>query len=787
MNVLWKVCLCMCVGAASLAQEDLVLDGRVEDSTNAAIASATVSIRSADGAHRATVETDTVGGFRFSGLSAGSYIITADAMGFTDSELAIVLPVSKPMVVQLELATFVQEVTVRAAMPELALEIEVEGRRLEDQVAQDVGEFIREQPSNYSVRRGAINMDPTVRGLQESEVAMFVDGTRTFAAGPARMDSDISHVSPHAVQSVRIVKGPYALSWGSGAMSAVQLETIKPNFRRDGFHVGGRAGYNFVGNGYTSDGYVTAWGSNDKFRFTTFHNTRIGNDYEDGVGETVQADYESYDTRWNLGFALNPETTLEYAGGYQGQRDIDYPGRILDATFFKTQSHAVDLDWDRGAGGQFYAQFFVNNKDHLMNNDGKPTAIDMPGRVPPFGLDIALPASSDTIGGRAFYSRGAGEITWKAGFDFYNLEQNATRTLSRRSNGFVIFDDIVWPEAKINDIGGYGQVIYAQGKTQVGGTVRVDGVDASAGDVSQFFLDNTEGDLDQTETNFSAAVNLSRQLSNRWMLSLGLGRAVRTANALERYSDRFPSVKFQNAAEFLGNPALAPEGSLEWNVGTTVVASGTIFGFDFFGRNIDDYITVILDPDIPKRLPLSPDVLYRYINGEAQFYGYEAYGSSGIGPNFDVRGSLSYVWAEDKTFDEPAFGIPPLKFIIAGKVKTEDGRRWVELELTANAKQDRVATTRFEMPTSAWQRFDLRAGVDIVGGLGVRLGVLNLANETYATHLNAANPFTRMRIHEPGRAFYAGMEYVSSAKKKIATRRDRTGKAMLVKSISRRR
>ena len=30
---------------------------------------------------------------------------------------------------------------------------------------------------------------------------------------------------------------------------------------------------------------------------------------------------------------------------------------------------------------------------------------------------------------------------------------------------------------------------------------------------------------------------------------------------------------------------------------------------------------------------------------------------------------------------------------------------------------------------------------------------------TYATHLNAANPFTRTRIHEPGRAFYAGVEY----------------------------
>jgi iron complex outermembrane receptor protein len=175
------------------------------------------------------------------------------------------------------------------------------------------------------------------------------------------------------------------------------------------------------------------------------------------------------------------------------------------------------------------------------------------------------------------------------------------------------------------------------------------------------------------------------------------------------------------------------------------------------GRSIDDYITVVPDPDVPKRLPLSPNVVYRYINGEAQFYGYEAYGNSPIGSNFELRGSLSYVWARDETFDEPAFGIPPLKFIVAGKVKSEDGRYWAELELTTNSAQERVAAARFESPTPAWERLDLRSGFALVGNLGVRVGLLNLTNEQYATHLNAANPFTRARIAEPGRSFYVGV------------------------------
>ena len=255
-------------------------------------------------------------------------------------------------------------------------------------------------------------------------------------------------------------------------------------------------------------------------------------------------------------------------------------------------------------------------------------------------------------------------------------------------------------------------------------------------------------------------MNGTYPLGDRVVLSAGIGRAVRTANTLERYSDRFPAVKFQNAAEFMGNPALRPETSLEWNLGTSFHApSGGSLGVDVFGRTIDDYITVELAPDIPKRLPLSPDTVYRYVNGEARFYGYELFGASPVGRNFDLRGSLSYVWAEDVTFDEPAFGIPPLKFIIAGRVKTADDRYWGELEITAASEQDRVAAARLERPTDGWQRLDLRAGFALTEGLGVRVGLHNLTNAQYATHLNALNPFTRMRIAEPGRNIYVGVEY----------------------------
>jgi len=754
-SIVFTLLICLSLTAPVAAQPDpLVI--RVVDASGLAIAGSTVTVRSDVAADRLSAVTDDGGEARID-LGAGTHTLTAVAPGFSRKDVSVTLPTDASVTVTLAIAGLVQEVTVRASMPELALSQEIEGTRIEERVSQDSGEFLRSQPEMFSARRGPINMDPTLRGLQETEVGMFVDGTRTFSAGPARMDSELSHVSPHAVQSVRVVKGPYALTWGAGAMSAIQLETIRPEFGQSSFDFSGRAGYNFGANGKTSDGYVTTWGSDDKIRFMASHNTRVGNDYEDGEGNEVAASYKSYDTRWDFGVLASENATIEYSGGYQEQRDIDFPGRILDATFFKTQSHTVELDWNRTDSSQIYVQFFANLKEHRMNNDEKPTAMAMPGRKPPFGLDIDLPATSDTVGARAFMAGGSGDLSWKGGFDFYDLNQNAERTVSRRSNGMTLFHDIVWPDATIRDLGGYGQLIYSRGRGQIGGTVRVDGVDASAGEVSTFFSENTTGDLDQTETNVSAAVNATFRASNRVVLSAGLGRVVRTAGTLERYSDRFPAVKFQNAAEFMGNPELAPEQSLEWNVGASIVSGRSQFGLDAFGRNMNDYITVMLDPDLPKRLPLSPDTVYRYVNGQAQFYGYEAFGSTSVGSNFDLRGSLSYVWAQDETFDEPAFGIAPLKFIVTGRVKTGDERYWGELELTTAAEQNRVAAARLEKPTDGWARLDLRAGFSLGHGIGIRAGFLNVTNAQYATHLNALNPFTRTRVAEPGRSIYVGV------------------------------
>ena len=149
--------------------------------------------------------------------------------------------------------------------------------------------------------------------------------------------------------------------------------------------VNGRGGFNYGENGVFRDGFGTVWAGNDKIRANLSNNLRLGNDYRAGDDSIVRGNFESNDTRASFGFKPTKELLLEYKFGFQQQEDIDYEGRLLDATYFITRSHNLKVDYTplEGKITQVFGQFYVNNKSHLMNNNDKPTAQPMAGRIPP--------------------------------------------------------------------------------------------------------------------------------------------------------------------------------------------------------------------------------------------------------------------------------------------------------------------------------------------------------------------------------------------------------------------
>ena len=344
-----------------------------------------------------------------------------------------------------------------------------------------------------------------------------------------------------------------------------------------------------------------------------------------------------------------------------------------------------------GLVSEVAAQVYLNDKRHLMNNDNKPTAMANPHRTPPFAIDIDLPTSAETIGGRFHTTLTAGPLRYKLGLDTYRLLQSATQTIRDRDTGQIHHNlHPVWPDAEMTNFGGYAQIVYDAPRSTLGGTIRVDREQARVGGVTRFFADNavpayelhevhdhfhlqapaggghgmagydaahdaghhsaapatllSADHFGQNNVNVSAAANASVRITDTWQVNLGVGRAVRNPSVLERYADRFPAVKFQTAAEFVGNPLLVPEKSFEANAGTVLRVAEATIEADVFWRQIDDYITVAFDPSLSRRLPLSPAQVYRYVQADAaRFAGIDLRAESAAGPWLSLRGGWSFV------------------------------------------------------------------------------------------------------------------------------------------------
>jgi iron complex outermembrane receptor protein len=172
--------------------------------------------------------TDARGVFRIPSASPGDYTLAAHFVGYRTEQHTIQVVAGDTTHIRLTLrpaSIQMSGIEVTALRPDLQRTTRYDAAALRESNPRDSGELVREVGGVDAVRRGPVGLDPVVRGLRETQVGMYIDGTRSFASCAGRMDSPLAHIDPSAVQSIEVVKGPYALTWGAGNLSAIRVET----------------------------------------------------------------------------------------------------------------------------------------------------------------------------------------------------------------------------------------------------------------------------------------------------------------------------------------------------------------------------------------------------------------------------------------------------------------------------------------------------------------------------------------------------------------------------------
>jgi iron complex outermembrane receptor protein len=716
------------------------------------------------------------GGFRLTGVPAGTHELVARFVGYERRAKAVTVRAGETVRLSFALAPTplgMEGIEVSALRPGLEPESSLEAEQIRRAEVADPGALLRGMPGIGSARRGPIGLDPNVRGLSEAEVGVYVNGMRTFPAGPARMDSPMSHIDPSTIASINVVKGPYALTWGPGNMSAIRVTQRGENPPRTPLTGTVRTGYDSNLGAREATGF--AMGRQGRWFYSANAAWRDGDDYTSGAGGSVPGSFTSADGRGRIGAQLSERSTLSVSGSFQQQDDLDYPGRLLNATFFTTGMGQLDYAYEKDGGllRSLTVRAGVQQTLHEMDNRGKPT-YEAGAERPP--LRIGVESEIQNVSGRVAADLAVGK-GWDLtlGADALHTYRNAIRTLRaappgrepfvppfyRTADGEVL--NRAWPGVTIAQQGAFVRVRRpVGGALTLTGTARADLMRSDADDPTGPFLQNaggTQAGLDRRDAALSGALTASVPLAKQWSLSLGAGSVVRPPTALERYSDRFPATKSQTSAEFQGTPSLDPERSTQADLWIEGGGSSWALSVNGFARRVSNYITlepVGPDAGIEPILPLSPPTVYRYVNGTARFVGAEVQGSVSLLPALSLRASGSWLRGRDETRDEPAFGVAPPSAAVGARWSPEVGLSgvagaYLDAALNLSAEQDRVAASRGESPTDGYATVDLRAGARLLERVELKVAARNVFDVAYTNHLNAKNPFTGARIAEPGR------------------------------------
>ena len=228
------------------AAEPGTVAGVVKDPTGAVVPAAKVSLLSPQGAIQSATAADAEGGFRMTGVPAGSYVLLAEAPGFAVRRRALRVDATsglEGLEMALQPEAFRDELTVTAspgraeALEQVAQRVNVIG---EEELALRAKAVVA-QAANEEVGLHLQRTSPTmggffVRGLTGTKVNVYVDGIRyTTSAQRGGVNTFLNLVDPAALEGIEVVRGPSSAEYGSDALGGtVQFLTRRPTFSPSG-------------------------------------------------------------------------------------------------------------------------------------------------------------------------------------------------------------------------------------------------------------------------------------------------------------------------------------------------------------------------------------------------------------------------------------------------------------------------------------------------------------------------------------------------------------------------
>jgi iron complex outermembrane receptor protein len=774
-------CLLACLVVPLSLSGTQVLRGTVTDRSGAVVQGASVQLL-AGGRTVAETKTGSNGEFALAAPTGeraeDAYTILAVASGFAPASQAVRLAdaANHKLALVLDIAPYRQSVEIQAAAPVNECSLDLSGVR--ESTAKDLGEALTALDGVWKIRKAGIANDLVIRGFQQNNINVLVDGSRTFGACPGHMDPPAEHVDFDEVDHVDVSKGAFDVANEGSLGAVVNIVTKSPAM---GFSVKPSLS---VGSFDFFNPSVTASYGGQTFQILGGYSYRTSDPYKDGSGRafTEYADYSAsgkrqhafdINTGWiEMQFRLSADQQLSL--GYTRQQaglilypylTMDSDGDNADRVTLKYSARDLTPAWRNLRVESYFTQV-----QHDMSDDQRtsaPAASGMPG-----SWSMAAAASTRTIGGRVESDLGSdftvGVETYHRNwnmFDYMNMTGMLTVTPSipdvntLSAGSFVAYHHAITERWKVT---AGVRFDHAQ--------MRVDAPQASTDAYYQFHDTRRTGNSDNYP---SGNARLTMRLTKSSELFAGLGATGRIPDAEERYINTG-----MGANPTVGNPLLPVTRNTEVAAGWSANHARFYVRPQFFYSFLDNYILVNNQPqwNAPGMdgsmgdgsmggMGMMPVPTARsYTNVDARIYGGEtAYGVT-LTSALSLNGGGSYSRGtatpqmDVNVMSHNLPEMPPLRVWSALRY----ARQWAfaEFGTVAVNRQSLVDADLKETPTAGYAVLNVKLGFTH-RKLSGSFTVDNLLDRLYYEYLSYyRDPFASgVKVPEPGRNFFGQLRY----------------------------
>jgi iron complex outermembrane receptor protein len=590
------------------------------------------------------------------------------------------------------------------------------------------------------VRRGNAAWDPIIRGVGEQRINVTIDGMKILNACPGRMDPPTTYMEISQLDKMELSKNASDVTKCESCFSgSLNLVSKRPKFsKKSEFRGGTDINYHSNTNGKQINGFFEYGTENFSTRVNgSLH--RYGN-YDSGDGEVQNSGYDRQNVSIFSDYKFFADSKFEMSFFFNEGENIGYPGLPMDAVYDRARMGSVSYKKEKIGEkfSNFEAKFYMNKIVHLMDNHK---------RNPPALAETY--SETETMGMSVGSRYTSGENTINFGIDGYQSIADAIRTI-HKPKGDVTFKD--YPDAKYDNLGFYADFLnqsFELFSIQLG--LRADYSSIIARKITNNYLEFWGlSDLDEKNVmRFSSNLKIFVPINANWSTSASLTRGNRLPDITEYFGFHRPN-PFEKY-EFIGSIDLEKEQNWLGEYRLNYTNSDAKVEFSFFVNQIENFIEgKIIDKQ--KTLPTMKGVKLYENSGKARISGAEFYADYILNENFLFVLQANYLYGEHLSKQNRALArIAPFETSLGIKYSFES--LWVQLDSKFVDAQTRIADYLGEEKTKSYHIFDLRAGKIFENGFSVYLGIENIFDKFYRSHL------AQNGVLSPGRNTYLSLKY----------------------------